>query len=123
LIEAGKRGQTILLSMDQTNLSNWMALLMISLRVGDCALPLVWLAETGAANIGFDGQKHLLEQVLVWIPAGVPVLLSADRFYPSIDLFEWLRRQNWQYRIHLKSNILADPGYGDEAPLGNGRRT
>jgi hypothetical protein len=118
LIEAGKRGQTILLSMDQTDLGNRMALLMISLRVGDRALPLAWLAETRAANIGFDGQKRLLEQVLIWIPAGVPVLLSADRFYPSIDLFEWLRRQNWQYRIRLKSNILADPGYSDEAPLG-----
>lgn len=92
LAEAGKHRQTILLSMDQTDLGNQMALLMISLRVGDRALSLAWLAETGAANIDFNGQKRLLEQVLAWILAGVPVL-SADRFYPSIDLFEWLHRQ------------------------------
>jgi hypothetical protein len=63
LTEVGKHGQTILLSMDQTDLGNRMALQMISLRVGDHALPLAWLAETGVANIGFDGQKCLLEQV------------------------------------------------------------
>jgi hypothetical protein len=118
LTEAGKHGQILLLSLDQTDLGNRMALLMISLRVGDRALPLAWQAETGAANIGFSGQKRLLEQVQSWLPAGAKVLLSADRFYPSVDLFEWLHSQGWQYRLRLKSTILADPGYGDEAPLG-----
>jgi len=67
-----------------------MALLMVSLRVGDRALPLAWLAEAGAANMGFEGQKRLLARVLAWLPAGAKVLLAADRFYPSCDLFEWL---------------------------------
>ena len=76
------------------------------------------MAEAGAANIGFDGQKRLLEQVLTWIPEGAKVLLLADRFYPSCDLFEWLHTHNWQYRLRLKGNVLADPGYGDEATTG-----
>ena len=118
LTAAGKHGQTILLSMDQTDLGNRMALLMVSLRVGDRALPLAWLAEAGAANIGFEGQKRLLERVLAWIPAGALVWLAADRFYPSCDLFEWLHTHGWQYRLRLKGNVLADPGYGDETTTG-----
>lgn len=118
LAEAEKYGQTVLLSLDQTDLSNRMALLMISLRVGGRSLPLVWMAEEGAANIGFEGQKRLLEQVLAWLPKGAQVLLSADRFYPSCDLFEWLQGHGWHYRLRLKGNVLADPGYGDEVTTG-----
>lgn len=118
LIEAAKHGQTLLLSLDQTDLGERMALLMVSLRVGGRALPLAWLAEAGAANIGFAGQKQLLERVLAWLPAGAKVLLSADRFYPSGDLFEWVQAQQWHYRLRLKGNVLADPGYGDEVTTG-----
>jgi hypothetical protein len=37
---------------------------MITVRVGDRSLPLAWLAEEGAANIGFAQQKVLLDCVL-----------------------------------------------------------
>jgi hypothetical protein len=119
LAEAARNGQTILLSMDQTELGDRMAVLMVSLRVGDRSLPLVWVAEAGTANIGFKGQRRMLEQVLAWLPAGVAVLLSADRFYPSAELFAWLHTQGWRYRLRLKGNLLADPGYGDEVTTGD----
>nr|WP_242482127.1 hypothetical protein [Thiocystis violacea] len=67
-----------------------MALLMVALRVGDRALPLAWRAEEGAANIGFAGQRAVLEQILAWLPCGARVLLSADRFYPSAALHVFL---------------------------------
>jgi hypothetical protein len=66
LKQAGKNGQVILLSMDQTDLGDRMAVLMITVRVGDRSLPLAWLAEEGAANIGFAKQKMLLDCVLRW---------------------------------------------------------
>jgi hypothetical protein len=118
LAKAARHGQTVLLSMDQTDLGNQMAVLMVSVRVGDRALPLAWLAEVGAANIGFEGQRQVLDQVLAWLPVGTPVLLLADRFYPSVDLFEWLHGRGWGYRLRLKGNLLADPGYGDEVTTG-----
>ena len=55
LSEAAMNGQTILLSMDQTDIEDRFAILMVSVRVGDRSLPLVWQVEAGAANIGFDG--------------------------------------------------------------------
>jgi hypothetical protein len=79
LQQAGGNGQVILLSMDQTDLGDRMAVLMITVRVGDRSLPLAWLAEEGAANIGFAQQKVLLDCVLRWLPDGAKVMLLADR--------------------------------------------
>ena len=78
----------------------------------------MWRAEKGAANIGFEGQKVVLEQMLAWLPDGVRVLLSADRFYPSAALFEWLQAHGWSYRLRLKGNVLAETGEGDETTTG-----
>jgi hypothetical protein len=114
LVKAVYQGRTVLLSLDQTDLGNRMALLMVALRVGDRALPLAWRAEEGAANIGFEGQQAVLEQILAWLPGGTPVLLSADRFDPSAALFEWLQAQGWSDRLRLKGNVLADTGEDDE---------
>jgi hypothetical protein len=118
LAKAASHGQTVLLSLDQTDLGHRMAVLMVALRVGDRALPLVWRAEEGAANIGLAGQRALLEQLLAWLPPGARVLLSADRFYPSAGLFAWLTAHDWSYRLRLKGNVLADTGEGDETTTG-----
>lgn len=118
LAKAAGNGQVVLLSLDQTELGDRMAVLMVSVRVGDRSLPLAWIAEEGAANIGFKGQRLVLERVLAWLPAGAEVVLSADRFYPSGELFEWLHAHGWGYRLRLKGNLLADPGYGDETTTG-----
>ncbi len=118
LARAAWNGQTVLLVMDQTDLGDRMAVLVVALRVGDRALPLVWLAEAGPANIGFEGQQKLLGQVRAWLPAGAKVLLSADRFYPSAALFGWLQACGWGYRLRLKGNVLADTGEGEETTTG-----
>lgn len=118
LEQASRHGQTLLLSMDQTDLGDRMAVLMVSVRVGNRALPLAWLAEEGPANIGFDGQKSVLKQVQAWLPPKAEVLLLADRFYPSAALFDWLHEQRWDYRLRLKGNVLADTGQGDETTTG-----
>ena len=111
LAEAARHGQTVILSLDQTDLGNRMAVLMVAVRVGDRSLPLAWWVEAGAANIGFVGQQVVLEQVRVWLPVGTAVLLLADRFYPSAELFDWLHRHGWRYRLRLKGNLSVDTGH------------
>jgi hypothetical protein len=119
LRESSENGQVIQLSMDQTDIGHRFAILMISVRVGDRALPLVWQIEAGAANIGFSGQEVLLEKLLNWLPERAEVVLSADRFYPSEALFVWLKAYGWQYRLRLKRNYLVDLGAGDLLTTGN----
>lgn len=115
---AARHGQVVLLSMDQTDLGDRMAVLMVCVRVGDRSLPLAWLAEPGAANIGFAGQRIVLERVRAWLPADSAVMLLADRFYPSAELFAWLQQAGWRYRLRLKGNVLVDTGHGDETTTG-----
>ena len=38
--------------------------------------------------------------------------MLADRFYPSVELFEWLHARGWQYRLRLTGNLNVDPGFG-----------
>jgi hypothetical protein len=80
LRRAAANGQTVVLSMDQTDLGDRFAILMMSVRVGERALPLIWTVEAGPANLGFEAQRALLETVRGWLPSGVQVLLAADRF-------------------------------------------
>ena len=112
LEEAARKKQTIFLSLDQTDLGDRFAILMLAVQVGDRSLPLAWKVEAGAANIGFAGQQGLLERVRAWLPTGAAVLLLGDRFYPSTDLFAWLDQHDWQYRLRLKGNLTVDTGYG-----------
>jgi hypothetical protein len=111
LAEAAHNGQTVMLSLDQTDLSDRFAVLMLALQVGDRSLPLVWKVATGTANIGFAGQRVLLERVRAWLPPDAAVLLSGDRFYPSAELFAWLQQHDWQYRLRLKGNLTVDTGF------------
>ncbi|MFZ2171692.1 MAG: hypothetical protein WAW61_18885 [Methylococcaceae bacterium] len=92
---------------------------MITICMGDRSMPLAWLAQAGAANIGFGKQKILLDFVLTWIPDDAKVMLLSDPFYPSIGLlFAWLKDQAWYDRLRLKGNLLVDPGVDDETETG-----
>ena len=111
--EAARNGQTVILSLDQTELGDRFAVLMLAVQVGDRSLPLAWQVEIGAANIGFAGQQVLLERVRAWLPTGATVLLLGDRFYPSAKLLAWLHRYGWRYRLRLKGNLTVDTGVGE----------
>ena len=50
---------------------------MLSMRLGDRALPLIWLVAAGVANLGFDAPSALLEVVVGWLPTLASVLLAA----------------------------------------------
>ncbi|CDH44638.1 hypothetical protein [Candidatus Contendibacter odensensis] len=95
LADASRSGQTVVLSLDQTDLGNRFAVLMLGLVVGDRALPLVWAVAAGPAHLGFDRQAVVLERVRGWLPAGAEVLLLADRFSPSAALLAWVHLRDW----------------------------
>jgi hypothetical protein len=121
LAAAGQNGQTIILSMDQTDVGDRFALLMVSLGVGDRALPLAWTVEAGPANLGFNAQNVLLERVRAWLPAGAEVLLVGGPLLSLGGLFEWLHAQpGWHYRLRVKGNLNVDPGFGDITTTGAG---
>jgi hypothetical protein len=110
LKEAAARGKVVMLSLDQTDIGKQFAVLMISVRVGDRALPLAWYAEAGEANIGFAGQLTLLERELGWLPEGARVMWLGDRFYPTARLIAWAQTHHWRYRLRLKGTFIGRCG-------------
>lgn len=77
-IKACRSKQTDYPAQPRSNRLGWP--LMQTVRIGDRSLPLAWLAEAGAA-----------------------IMLPTDRFYPSVELFQWLKTQGWHTRLRWKA--------------------
>lgn len=106
LIEkACENGKTAVLMLDQSKVGDGFECLMVSLRLGERALPLVWRVEETHGNIGFAGQKPLLDGLKEMVPQGCDILLTGDRFYGTAALVGWCQRANWGYRLRLKGNL------------------
>lgn len=100
-----RQGETIVFMLDQSKLADGLECLMVSVRFGERALPVGWRVIETEGEIGFRIQKMLLESVFSFIPSGISILLSADRFYGTASLIDWCQRHGWQYRIRLKGNL------------------
>ena len=102
---AARNGQTVILMLDQSKISAGFECLMVSLRIGDRAIPVAWRVIATEGPIGFDIQEPLLEDVARMVPEGVRILLAADRFYGTGKLISWCQQHHWEYRIRLKGNL------------------
>jgi hypothetical protein len=60
---AGRHGKVIVLPIDQSKISDGFECLMVSLRVGERAIPVAWKGKKTSGGIGFEEQKSLLEAV------------------------------------------------------------
>ena len=114
LIEmAGSNGKTVILLLDQSKISDGFECLMISLRVGERAIPVAWRVIETCGAIGFDIQESLLEDTNTMIPKGISILLAGDRFYGTSALINWCQKQGCQYRIRLKGNLIFQHERGE----------
>ena len=97
--------QVAILMLDQSKVGKGFECLMVSLRIGERAIPVAWRVKKTEGEIGFDEQKPLLESVYEMIPKGVKIMIAADRFYGTAALITLCQRFGWQYRIRLKGNL------------------
>ncbi len=110
---AGAGGKTIILMMDQSKISDGFECLMVSIRVGERAIPVAWKVMEAEGNIGFDEQKPLLDAVLAMMPKGADILLAGDRFYGTAMLIDWCQKAGWNYRLRLKGNLILHHDGGE----------
>lgn len=106
-------GESLILMLDQSKISDGFECLMISALFNKRAVPVVWSVVETKGPIGFDSQEKLLNQVLTMIPKGIAILLSADRFYGTSSIIEWCIKAGWHYRIRLKSNLILNHDGGE----------
>ena len=105
---AGAAGGTVVLILDQSRVSAWHQMLMLSVRVGERALPVAWRVRETQGSIGFAEQRDLIAGVADWLPpAGGKVVLMGDRFYGTPDLIALCRALGWGWRLRLKRDRLV----------------
>ena len=105
----------IILSMDQSKISDGFEMLMVSLKYNKRALPLLWLVKETSGGIGFKEQKFLLEELLYFFDKDISIMLCGDRFYGTVDLITWCKSHNWAYSLRLKGNFLCQTSDKDKA--------
>ena len=105
--------QTIILMLDQSKISDGFECLMVSLRLGERAIPVDWVVVETKGPIGFDIQNQLMNRVKGMMPEGASILLAGDRFYGTAALIDWCQKEGWQYRIRLKSNLILNHEGGE----------
>ncbi len=110
---AGSNGKTIILMMDQSKIAEGFECLMVSMRVGERAIPVAWKVKGVKGNIGFEEQKPLLDAVVAMMPEGANILLAGDRFYGTAALINWCRKVGWNYRLRLKDNLILHHDGGE----------
>lgn len=97
----------LVISMDQSHISEGFELLMISLYWEGRAIPLIWSIHQTGGGVGFEHQELLLNQLLLWLRPGQQIVLMADRFYGTCDLIQYCQSHGWDYRLRLKKNLLV----------------
>ncbi len=98
----------IVLIIDQA--SSGLQVLIVSVRFGQRAVPLAWCVRKIQGNIGFEDQKFLLDKVASYLPSNISVTLMGDRFFGTVDLIEYCKLKNWDYRLRLKNNLIVGHG-------------
>jgi hypothetical protein len=107
LARLSAQGQTVVLLIDQTQVNERHQAVMVAVRLGGRALPLIWRVKETQGAIGFAEQRTALEAVARLLPTGIRPVLIGDRFYGSPDLIGWCCQQGWDWRLRLKQNLLV----------------
>src|ERR671939_217705 len=117
LARLSAQGQTLVLLIDQTKVSERHQVVMVAVRLGGRALPLIGRVKETQGAIGFAEQRTALEAVARLLPTGIRPVLMGDRFYGSPALIAWCREQGWDWRLRLKQDLLVFED-GGETTLG-----
>ncbi len=108
-----EKGQTVILMLDQSKISEGFECLMVSARVHERAVAAGWRVIETKGEIGFKIQEELLREIRKMIPKGVNVMLAADRFYGTHSLISLCQEFGWKYRIRLKGNMILSHQGGE----------
>lgn len=108
-----EKGETVILMLDQSKISEGFECLMISARVHERAVAVGWRVVETKGEIGFEIQKQLIEEIGKMIPEGIDVMLAADRFYGTSSLISLCQKMKWKYRVRLKGNMILNHKGGE----------
>jgi hypothetical protein len=109
-------GEAILLTLDTSMLWDQFCLIEVCLAWGGRSFTLAQVVlEHGSAMVGFEQYRPVLERAQQVLPPGVQVTLLADRGFVREaspeekhgGLMRWLKKQQWDWAIRVKSDLLV----------------
>lgn len=108
----------MLLVMDTSMFWDTYCLIEICLAWGGRSITLAQtVIEHGSATVGFEQYLPVLEAVKALLPAGSHPTLLADRGFEHGELMRWLNKQEWDWAIRVKSDLLIALGNGRQSSL------
>lgn len=101
-------GEAILLTLDTSMLWDQFCLVEVCFVWGGRSFTLAQVVlEHGSATVGFEQYKPVLERAQTVLPPEVQVTLLADRGFEHGELMRWLNKQQWDWAIRVKSDLLV----------------
>ena len=101
------QGHRLYVALDTTALTPFV-LIRASLVYRGRAIPLAWRAvRHRSTQVGFEDYLPVLNQVGAIVPPGLVITLLADRGFVHEQLFHYLRKQQWHFRLRLTSKTLV----------------
>ena len=119
LADASRNGQTVVLSLDQTDLEARLAVLMRGLVMGDRALPLAWASKSARRTSGLPVGRGCWSRRRAGYWAGVwRYCCRRIAAIPPPTCLSGRTAHGWRYRLRLKGNPSVNPGFGNLVTTG-----
>ena len=68
-------------------------------------LPIAWCVLTHrSSSVAYKAYQELLQRAAAVVPAGVSIVVLADRGFVHTELMTMLTERGWHYRIRLKAD-------------------
>src|SRR4051794_7964351 len=115
LARLSAQGQTVVLLIDQTTVSERHQVVMVAVGLGGRALPLAWRVKETQGAIGFAEQRAALEAAARLLPAGTKPVLMGGRFFGSPHPIAWCRGQGWGWGVRAQKEPRPVGGGGGAA--------
>ena len=93
------------LALDSSMLWNEYCLIRLVVVHRGRGLTLAWrVMKHASSSVTYDDYSRLLRQAAARVPAGVEIVVLADRGFIQIELMNAVADLDWGYRIRLKAN-------------------
>lgn len=105
LILNALEGEELVLMMDSSKVGGKCICLMLSIYYKGRALPLCWTVFKGRkGHSSVELQLEIMKYVLPFLQESAKVTFLGDGEFDSIDLINWLKKQNWRYVCRTAMN-------------------
>jgi hypothetical protein len=103
-----RRGQTVVLAVDESSQDARVHLLRVGLCYRGTSLPLAWATWEQQAPLApgayWAAVDRVLDRVAALLPAGVTVLVTADRAFDIPPFVDRIAARGWHWLVRLKAN-------------------